>query len=134
MGLKQYKVGKSWEETILDYYNKKGYFAYKIPTINEGTVFDIIVLRNGGCMCIECKHITGDKLYYKGSGLLKKTDEIEHFIDTTGNNIYIYVNSDTYGYYWTTWKHSSELLKKQGYLSIQDMFKANLDIPEIIGR
>ena len=126
MGIKQYKVGKSWEEKILDYYNKKGYFTYKIPTINEGTVFDILAIKNGACLCIECKHIKGDKLYYKGSGLLKKTDEIEHFINTTGNNIYLYVMSDTDGYYWTTWVRSSELLKKQGYLSTQDMFKADL--------
>lgn len=126
MGLKQYKVGKSWEEEILAYYSKRGYFTYKIPTINEGTVFDIIVVKNGGCMCIECKHIKGNKLYYKGSGLLKKTDEIEHFIETTGNNIYIYVKSDTDGCFWTTWARSSELLKKQGHLSTKDMFKAEL--------
>lgn len=126
MGIKQYSVGKSWESEILDYYNKRNYFAYKIPTVNEGTVFDIIVIKKGGCMCIECKHIKGDKLYYKGSGLLKKTDEIEHFINTTGNNLYLYVKSDTDGCFWTTWVRSSELLKKQGYLSTKDMFKADL--------
>ena len=126
MGIKQYSVGKSWESEILDYYNKRNYFAYKIPTVNEGTVFDIIVIKSGGCMCIECKHIKGDKLYYKGSGLLKKTDEIEHFIETTGNNIYLYVKSDTDGCFWTTWLRSSELLKEQGYLSTKDMFKADL--------
>ena len=126
MGIKQYKVGKGWEEQILDYYNKKGYFTYKIPTVNEGTVFDIIAIKNGAALCIECKHITGDKLRYKGSGLLKKTDEIEHFIKTTGNNLYLYVKSDTDGYFWTTWLRSSELLKKQGYLSTKDMFKADL--------
>lgn len=126
MGIKQYKVGKSWEEEIINYYNKKGYFTYKIPTVNEGTVFDIIALKNGAALCIECKHITGNKLHYKGSGLLKKTDEIEHFITTTGNNIYIYVKSDAEGCFWTTWARSSELLKEQGYLSTKDMFKADL--------
>ena len=133
MGIKQYKVGKSWEEEIINYYNKKGYFTYKIPTVNEGTVFDIIVLKNGAALCIECKHITGNKLHYKGSGLLKKTDEIEHFIKTTGNNIYIYVKSDIEGCFWTTWARSSELLKEQGYLSTKDMFKANLNDVDNIG-
>ena len=126
MGYKQYKVGKSWEEEIIDYYSKRGYFTYKIPTVNSGTVFDIIALRKGGCLCIECKHITGDKLNYESSGLKKKTDEIEHFINTTGNNLYLYVKSDKYGVYWTTWARSAETLKKQGYLTIGDMFKATL--------
>lgn len=126
MSIKQYEVGKLWEETIIKYYQKKSYWVYKIPTLNNGTVFDIIAIKNGACLCIEAKHITGDKLYYKGSGLLKKTDEIEHFINTTGNNLYLYVKSDTDGCFWTTWVRSSELLKKQGYLSTKDMFKADL--------
>lgn len=125
--LKSYLNGKSWEDKILDYYNKKGYFTYKIPTMNSGTVFDILAIHNGACLCIECKHITGDKLYYEGSGLKKKTNEIEHFINTTGNNLYLYVNSDKDGIFWTTWRESGELLKQQGYLKTSDMVKAYIE-------
>lgn len=124
--LKSYTNGKSWEEKVIDYYNKRGYFTYKIPTLNGGTVFDIVAIHNGAALCIECKHITGDKLYYEGSGLKKKTNEIEHFVDTTGNNLYLYINSDKDGIFWTTWRNSGELLKKQGYLKTSDMVKANI--------
>lgn len=124
--LKQYEVGKSWEDKIIDYYNKKDYFTYKIPTLNGGTVFDILAIHNGACLCIECKHITGSKLYYESSGLKKKTDEIERFVNKTGNNLYIYVNSDKDGIYWTTWRNSGDLLKSQGYLSTSDMIKATI--------
>lgn len=125
--LKSYLNGKGWEEQILDYYHKKNYFTYKIPTMNGGTVFDIIVIHNGAALCIECKHITGSKLYYESSGLKKKTDEIENFIKTTGNNLYIYVKSDSDGIYWTTWANSSDLLKSQGYLKTSDMIKAKIN-------
>ena len=30
MGLKQYSVGKEWEEELLDYYHNRGFFAYVI--------------------------------------------------------------------------------------------------------
>lgn len=126
MSKTQYLVGKKWEDEVLDYYVKRGYFGYKMPTMNVGTVFDFIFARSGGVLFVECKHITGDKLYYHSSGLKKKTDEIEHFIKTTNNNIYIYVKSDVGGIYWTTWVRSSALLKEKGYLHLDDMFKANL--------
>lgn len=126
MGKKQYVVGKGWEETVMDYYSNKNYWVYKMPTINNGTVFDIILVKKGASLFVECKHIVGDKLYYESSGLKKKTDEIEHFIKTTGNNLYIYVKSDKDGIYWTTWVRSSELLKTQGYLKTSDMIKANI--------
>lgn len=125
--LKSYKNGKNWEDKIIDYYNDKGYFTYKIPTMNAGTVFDIIALHNGAALCIECKHITGSKLYYESSGLKKKTDEIERFVHKTGNNLYIYVNSDKDGIYWTTWANSGDLLKSQGYLKTSDMIKATIN-------
>lgn len=124
--LKQYQVGKSWEEEVMNYYNKRKYFVYKIPTLNSGTVFDIIVVKNGAALMIECKHIEGDKLYYEGSGLLKKTDEIEHFINTTGNNVYIYVKSDKTGTFWTTWSRSNKLLKERGYITKEDCFPCNM--------
>ena len=41
MGLKQYKVGKSWEEELMDYYGKRGYYTYKFPTDFNGTICDI---------------------------------------------------------------------------------------------
>lgn len=120
--LKQYEVGKSWEDEVINYYSKRNYFVYKIPTLNSGTVFDIIVVKNGAALMIECKHIESDKLYYASSGLLKKTDEIEHFINTTGNNVYIYVKSDKTGTFWTTWEKSKNILKERGYITKEDCF------------
>lgn len=124
--LKQYQLGKSWEEEVMEYYSKRNYFVYKIPTMNSGTVFDIIVVKNGAAIMIECKHIQSDKLYYEGSGLLKKTDEIEHFINTTGNNVYIYVKSDKTGTFWTTWQRSNNILKERGYITKEDCFPCNM--------
>ena len=80
MGIKQQQVGKSFEKEILSYYAKKDYWVYKMPTEFNGTICDIIVIRNSSCILIECKHITGDKLYYKGSGIYKKKDEIDNFV------------------------------------------------------
>ena len=74
MGLQQYKVGKSWEEEVLRYYSKQGYATLKLPTDLEGTVFDIIAIRNNKAVCIECKHTKTEKLYYKSSGLERKRD------------------------------------------------------------
>lgn len=118
--LKQYNVGKKWEETIIDWYNKKGYFVYKVPTMVSGTVFDIFVARSGSCMMIECKHIDGDKLYYAGSGILKKRDELDHFVKATNNNIYIYVNSEKTGTWWTTWVEARPKFEEKGYIDIND--------------
>ena len=128
MGIKQYKVGKEWEQAVIDYYRKKNYYAYKVPTQLSGTVFDILCIKNAGVLAIECKHIIGDKLYYIGSGISKKSDEIDHFVDTFNTNIYIYIKSDKLnGVYWTTWVRSGELLKKKGYLDLEkDCFKATL--------
>lgn len=124
----QYEIGKLWEDTVIDYYNSKGYFVHKIPTLNSGTVFDIIAIHNGAALCIECKHIRGGKLYYKGSGLGKKSDELDHFVNETGTNVYIYVYSDTDGAWWTTWKRSSELLKEKGYLEKSDCFPCEIEL------
>ena len=79
-GLKSQRVGKSWEQEIIDAYYKKGYQPFKIPTEIMGTCFDIITIKNATVICIEAKHITGDKLYFKSCGLQKKQDEINHFI------------------------------------------------------
>ena len=125
--LKSYINGKNWEEKVLDYYHKRGYFTYKIPTLIGGTVFDIIAIRKGAVLCIECKHITGKKLYYESSGLKKKTNEIDHFVNSTKTNLYLYVYSDCEGIFWTTWVQARDLLKKQGYLKTSDMFKAVID-------
>ena len=77
MGLKQYEVGKKWEQEIMKYYKKRGYFVHKFPTENNGTICDILIAKNGSCMFIEAKHTINDKLYYKGCGLYKKRDELE---------------------------------------------------------
>lgn len=126
--LKQYQYGKFWEDKVIEYYNNKGYFAHKLPTVNNGTVFDIIVAKGGSCMMIECKHIEGDKLYYNGSGLLKKRDEIDHFISTTKNNVYIYVLSDTTGVWWTTWIKAKPIFEKKGFICLEDCFKGDINV------
>lgn len=130
--LKQYALGKAWEEKVLKHYNDRGYFTYKIPTMNSGTVFDIIAVRKGAALMIECKHVEDDKLYYAGSGILKKRDELNHFVDTTGNNIYIYVDSTTTGTWWTTWVRAREIFEKKGYIEKSDCFECDLDNKEEI--
>lgn len=127
MGKKQYDVGKSWEDKVIEYYNNKGYFTYKIPTLTGGTVFDIVAIHKGAVLCIECKHITGDKLYYESSGLKKKTNEIDHFINASKTNLYLYVYSDKKGIFWTTWVEAREKLKEQGYLKTSDMIPATIE-------
>ena len=126
MGYKSYKVGKDFEEQIIDYYADRGYFVFKIPTVIQGTVFDIIVIKGGSALCIECKHTNSAKLNFVGSGLAKKEDEITHFVKKTNTNIYFYIKSEKLnGIYWTTDGRSWELLKKQGYLDLEkDCFKA----------
>lgn len=126
MGIIQYKVGKTWEEILLDYYKKRGFFAYKFPTEYKGTICDIIVSKNGSCMFIEAKHVTGKKLYYKGCGIYKKKDEIDRFVNKTNNNVYIMIKSDKLGVYWTTWVRSKNIFEKKGYLDLEtDCFCAN---------
>lgn len=126
--LKQYNVGKEWEEKVMTYYSNKGYFVYKIPTMVSGTVFDIIVVKGGTALMIECKHTETDKLYYKGCGLFKKRDELDHFVATTKNNIYIYVKSDKTGIWWTTWGRAKEIFEKKGFITAKDCFKCDIDI------
>ena len=74
-GLKSQSVGKSWEQEIINAYYKKGYQPFKLSTEIKGTCFDIIAIKNSAALCIEAKHITGDKLYFKSSGLEKKQDD-----------------------------------------------------------
>ena len=45
MGLKQYQVGKSWEEEVMEYYKTYGFCTIKLPTDIDGTVCDIIALK-----------------------------------------------------------------------------------------
>lgn len=125
--LKQYKVGKEWEDKVIKYYADKGYFVYKIPTMNSGTVFDVIAIHKGAALMIECKHTESDKLYYAGSGILKKRDEIDHFVNTTGNNLYIYVKSDKTGTWWTTWVKAKPIFEEKGYITIEDCFKCEVE-------
>ena len=129
MGLKQQRIGKSFEKEILDYYAKKGYFAYKFPTEFNGTICDILLIRNSACMLIECKHTTSDKLYYKGSGIYKKRDELQNFVQKYNTNIYIMIKSDKVGVYWTSWINAKPIFESQGYLDLEkDCFKGNMDI------
>lgn len=126
--LKQYSVGKDWEDQVIEYYSKKNYFVYKVPTMNNGTVFDIIAIKKGSALLIECKHTETDKLYYKGSGLFKKRDELDHFVSTTKNNVYIYVKSDKTGTWWTTWVKIKPIFERKGYITIDDCIKCDLGV------
>lgn len=127
MGIKQYEIGKSWEEDLLKYYHDKNYWVYKIPTSTSGTVFDIIVAKGGSCLCIEAKHITNDKLYYKGCGIYKKRDELDRFVKRSNNNIYIMIKSDKKGYFWTTWLKAKPVFEEKGYLDVEkDCFRSTL--------
>lgn len=127
MGIKQQKVGKEWEQQIVEYYSKKGWFAYKFPTDFNGTVCDIVVCKSAACMFIEAKHITGDKLYYLSSGIKKKRDELDRFVSITNNNIYIMIKSDKKGYFWTTWLKAKPVFEEKGYLDVEkDCFRSTL--------
>lgn len=119
--------GKQWEQEIMDAYYKKGWQPFKIPTENDGTVFDIILLKHSSSLCIEAKHIQGDKLYFKGSGLFKKQDEINHFIRHCGTNIYIYVKSDKTGYWFTSWLKAYPIFKEKGYITKEDCIEMELN-------
>lgn len=127
MGVTQYKVGKSWEEELMDYYHKRGFFTYKFPTEFNGTICDLIIARNGSCMFIECKHIKHKKLYYKANGINKKRDELDNFVKKYNNNIYIMIKSDDLGIYWTTWLKAKSIFEEKGYLDLAtDCFCANI--------
>lgn len=127
MGSKQQKIGKNFEWEILEYYNKKGYFTYKFPTDFNGTICDILVAKSGGCLFIEAKHTTGDKLYYKGCGIYKKKDELDRFVTRTNNNVYIMIHSDKLGFFWTTWIEAKPKFEDKGYLDLEkDCIRMNL--------
>lgn len=119
MGIKQYKVGKSWEEELMDYYNKRGFYTYKFPTDFNGTICDILISKNGSCMFIEAKHTKTNKLYYKGCGIYKKRDELDNFVNKYNNNIYIMIKSDKLGVYWTTWLKAKPIFEEKGYLDLE---------------
>ena len=130
MSVKQYNVGKSWEQEIMSYYSKKNYFVYKFPTEFNGTICDIVVVKNSSCIFIEAKHITGDKLYYKGSGIYKKKEEIDNFVKKYNTNIYIMIKSDVLNsVYWNSWINAKPIFESQGYLDLKnDCFKGSMEV------
>lgn len=119
-GRKSQSVGKQWEQEIMDVYYKKGMQPIKLATEINGTCFDIVLIRNATVMCIEAKHITGDKLYFKSSGLEKKQDEINHFIKHANTNIYIFVKSDKTGTWFQSWLNLYPIFKQKGYVTKED--------------
>ena len=125
-GKKSQKVGKDWEQEIIETYYRKGYQPIKLATEINGTCFDIVLIRNATVMCIEAKHITGDKLYYKSSGLEKKSDEINHFIKHCNTNIYIFVKSDKTGIWFNSWLNLYPILKERGYITKEDCVEVNI--------
>ena len=123
----QQKVGKDWEQEILNHYRKRGFWSYKFPTEFNGTICDIVIAKNGSCMFIEAKHTKTNKLYYKGCGIYKKRDEIDRFIKEYNNNIYIMIKSDKVGVYWTTWLKAKPIFEEKGYLDLEkDCYCANI--------
>jgi len=119
-GLKSQRVGKSWEQEIINQYYKRGYQPFKLSTEIKGTCFDIIAIKNATVLCIEAKHITGDKLYFKSSGLEKKQDEINHFIKHCNTNLYVFVKSDKTGKWFDSWIRMYPKLKEKGYVARED--------------
>lgn len=126
-GLKSQKVGKKWEQELLDAYYKKGYQGFKIATEISGTCFDIILIKNATVMCIEAKHIQGDKLYFKGSGLSKKQDEINHFIKHCNTNVYVFVKSDKTGIWYSSWLQLYPIFKEKGYITKEDCIPLGME-------
>lgn len=126
MGLKSQQVGKSWEKEIMDTYYKKGIQPIKLATEINGTCFDIILVKNATVMCIEAKHIKGDKLYFKSSGLEKKQDEINHFIKHSNTNIYIFVKSDKTGTWFNSWLNLYPIFKEKGYVTKKDCIEVSI--------
>lgn len=119
-GLKSQSIGKLWEQKIIQAYYKRGYQPFKLATEISGTCFDIIAIKNATVLCIEAKHITGDKLYFKSSGLEKKQDEIKHFIDHCNTNVYVYVWSDETGMWFQSWLNIYPIFKEKGYVTKED--------------
>lgn len=119
MGLEQYEVGKSWEEEVMDYYMKNGYSTLKLSTDIDGTVFDVIAMKSNRAICIECKHTTTNKLYYKSSGLEHKRDELDNF-SSNDNEIWIFIKSDKTGKFAITWQKAKPILKEKGFLTKED--------------
>jgi len=132
MGIKQYEIGKNWETTIMEYYNKRGYFVYKFPTEFNGTICDILVSKNSSAMFIEAKHTTKDKLSYKASGLYKKRDELDNFVRKYGNDVWIMIKSDIVGNYWLTWSNAKPILEEKGYLDLKNDCIKMMDSREIM--
>ena len=132
MSIKQYKIGKSWEEAIMEYYNKKGYYVYKFPTEFNGTICDILISKNSSAMFIEAKHTTKDKLSYKASGLYKKRDELDNFVRKYGNDVWIMIKSDIVGNYWLTWSNAKPILEEKGYLDLKNDCIKMMDSREIM--
>lgn len=125
MGIRQYRVGKSWEEDVLKYYSDHGYATIKLPTDLEGTVFDILAIRNNTCICIECKHTATEKLYYKSCGLEHKRDELDNFC-SYGNQVIIFVKSDKTGIWCNTWELLKPIFKDNGYITKSDCIQVKL--------
>lgn len=125
MGIKQYKVGKSWEEEVMDYYGNHGFSTIKLSTDLDGTVFDIIAIKGNKAVCIECKHTTTEKLYFKSSGLEHKRDELNNFV-ANGNNVIIYVKSDKTGTFIIDWLDAKKIFKEKGYIVKEDCIKVTL--------
>ena len=122
-GKKSQQVGKAWEDELIDAYYKKGFQPIKIATEIKGTCFDIVCIKDSLVLCIEAKHITGDKLYLKSSGLEKKVDELNHFIKHCNTNVYIYVKSDKTGMWFNSWLNLYPIFKEKGYVTVEDCIR-----------
>ena len=125
MGIASYSVGKRWEDRVMRYYRKGGYATFKLATDIAGTVFDIIAIKNNRVVCIEAKHTKTKRLYYKGSGLHGKRDDLDHF-ERCGNFVILYVCSDIDGTYVITWLRAKQIFEERGYIISDDGVKIDV--------
>ena len=125
-GKKSQQVGKNWEQELLDAYYKKGFQPIKLATEINGTCFDIVCIKHSLVLCIEAKHIVGDKLYFKSSGLSKKVDELNHFVKHCNTNVYIYVKSDKTGTWFNSWLNLYPIFKEKGYVTVEDCIRFDI--------
>ena len=125
MGIESYEVGKSWEDQILDVYHKRGYATIKLGTEIDGTVADILCIKNNKVITIEAKHIKSSRLYYKASGLRRKRDELDNYCDK-GNSVLIFVKSDVDGQFLISWLKAKEIFNERKYITIKDGIKIRI--------
>lgn len=101
MGKIQQEVGKSFENEMLEILKDKGYWATKLKTGNNGTVFDILAVKNNRAIAIECKNVTHKNSLRFTKEIEKKYDELYNYFEIN-NNLYLAIRFDD-GIYFRRW-------------------------------